>query len=109
MPDDAARVASAQIAHLAVHPLGGEAQRQFAQAGQVRLLEKILLRGGRALAQVNLALGQPLAQCLGRQVHQFNFVGQLENGIGHGFLHHRAGDLPHGVRARLDVLDVDAW
>ena len=59
-----------------------------------------------ALGQINLALVQPLDEFGGRQVHQFDHR-VVEHAVGHGLANLRAGDLPHGVGATLDVLDVE--
>jgi hypothetical protein len=57
--------------------------------------------------RVDLALGQPLAQLVGRQVDQFDRVGHVQQRIGHLLMHGDAGDLAHSVGAALEVLDID--
>jgi len=73
----------------------------------VRRLEEIVGRRPGALAEVDLALAQAVEQRLRAQVDQLDLIGEIEDGVGHGFLHAHPGDLVHRVRARVDVLDVE--
>ena len=47
----------------------------------------------RLLGDVDLALGEPLEQLLGREVDELDLVGALEHRVGHGLAHLDAGDL----------------
>ncbi len=94
-------------AHVGVHVVGGAAQGQFAQGQQVALAEEALDGVLGLLGHVDLALLQALQQLLGRDVHQLDLVGALEQGVGDVLPHHHAGDLRHGVLEALQVLHVD--
>ncbi len=60
---------------LVVHRLGGTAQGQLAQSGQILGLEEIVLRQARGLRHIDLAGRQPLAQLFGSQINQLDRVG----------------------------------
>ena len=87
--------------------LGHKPQRQLAQGRQVRVLEEVLSGAGGAALHVYLALAQALAKRLRRDVDQLDLVRQPEHGVRNGLVHRGARDLPHGVGAALDVLDVE--
>jgi hypothetical protein len=95
------------VLELVIHMLGGEAQRHLAQRGEVAHAKEVLRGQVGALGRVDLAFGQPFAQLVRRQVDQFDFIGQIEQRVGHLLMHSHTGDLPHGVGAALEVLDVD--
>ena len=92
---------------LLVDPLGGPAQRQLAQRGQVARREIMLERPLGLLGDVDLALLQPLDQVVGRQIDQLDRVGAVEHRIRHGLAHPHMGDLRDHVVEALDMLDVD--
>ena len=94
-------------AQLLVDALGGAAQRQFAQRGEIGRREEVLERALGLLRHVNLAVLQPLDQVARRQVDQFDRVGAVEDGVRHGLAHPHMGDLRDDVVQALDVLDVD--
>ena len=87
--------------------LGGEAQRHFAEGGEVALLEKILRRRGRAVAEIDLAPGESLAELPSGKIHQRDLVGEIQHAVRHGLAHLDAGDLRDGLGATFDVLDVE--
>ena len=93
--------------HLAVDPVGGAAQRQFAQGQQVALAEEIACRDLGLLRDVDLALLQALDQFVGRQVDDDHLVGLVEDAVGDGFPDANAGDAADDVVERFKVLDVD--
>ena len=95
------------LEQLLVHPLGGAAERQLAQRREVGGREIVLERALGLLGNVDLALFQPLDQVVGREIHQLDGVGPVEDGIGHRLAYAHARDLGHYVVQALDVLDVD--
>ena len=60
-----------------------------------------------------LAIGEPIAELPGREIHQLDLVGRLDRGVRHGFAHGHAGNLAHGVRTyrirrrRLGMADAE--
>ncbi len=92
---------------LLVDALGGAAQRQLAQRGQIAGREEMLQRALGLFRHIDLAVLQPLDQVVGRQVDQLDGVGAVEHGIRHGLAHADMGDLRDDVVQALDVLDVD--
>ena len=92
---------------LLVDPLGGAAQRQLAQRGQVARREIVLQRPLGLLGHIDLAFLQPLDQIVGREVDQLDRVGAVEDRVGHGLAHAHMGDLGDDVVQALDMLDVD--
>ncbi|HVV82621.1 MAG TPA: hypothetical protein VHE35_06055 [Kofleriaceae bacterium] len=90
-----------------VDPLGGAAERQLAERGEVALLEEVLGGPRGLLAEVDLALGEPLEQRLGGEVDERELVGAGEQVVGHRLAHLDAGDLLDDVAEALDVLDVE--
>lgn len=95
-----------ELAHLLARVFGGQAQGDFPERHQVAFAEEARHRGGGAVGQVNFSLGEPAQQIARRQIHEFK-LGGVEDGIGHGFLNCRAGDLADEFGAALDVLDVE--
>ena len=75
---------------LLVHPLGGAAQRQFAQRRQVGRREEMLERALGLLGDVDLALLQALDQVVGREIDQLDRVGAVEHRVGNGLAHPHA-------------------
>ena len=92
---------------LFVDPLGGPAQRQLAQRGEIARREIMLERALGLSRDVDLAFLQPLDQIVGREVDQLDGVGAVEHRIRHGLAHPHMGDLRHHVVEAFDVLDVD--
>ena len=68
------------LEQLLVDALGGAAQRQLAQRGQVGRREVVLERALGLLGDVDLALLQPLDQVVGREVDELDGVGAVEDG-----------------------------
>ena len=95
-----------ELPRVHAHVIGDEPQGEFAQRGEIGFAEKILRGGGGAIGQINLALVQTLDEFGGWQIHQFHHR-VVEHAVGNGLANLRAGDLPHGVRAALDVLHVE--
>lgn len=73
---------------LLVDPLGGAAQRQLAQRGQIARREIML-------------------QIVGREIDQLDRVGAVEHLVRYGFAHPYMRDLRDHVIEAFDVLDVD--
>ena len=92
---------------LLVDALGGAAQRQLAQRGEIAGREIMLQRALGLLRHIDLAVLQPLDQVVGREVDQLDGVGAVEHGIRHRLAHAHMGDLGDDVVEALDVLDVD--
>jgi hypothetical protein len=79
-------------------PAGGRlAQGQLAQGDEVLAAEEFLDRAVDLVADVHLALAQPLEQVIGRDVDQLDFVGPFEDRIGDRLQHRNAGDLRDDV------------
>jgi hypothetical protein len=91
---------------LLVNLVGRPQQRQLAQRGQVADAEIVAQRGVDPLRGVDGAVRHPAAQRLGRHVDEFHLVGAAYHLIGHGLPLGHAGDLPHHVVERLQVLDA---
>ena len=91
---------------LVVDTLGGAAQRQLAQRGQVARREIVLDRPRCRLRKIDLAVMQTLDQVVRRQVDDLDIVGPVDDGIGHGLAHPDAGDLRDDVVQAFDMLDV---
>ena len=92
---------------LLVDPIGGAAQGQFAQRGQVGRREEVLQRPFRLLRHVDLAVLQPLDEIVRRKVDQLDRVGTIEHGVGQRLPDPHVGDLRHHIVEAFDVLDVD--
>ena len=92
---------------LLVDPLGGAAQRQLAQCGQVALREEMTNRALGLLRDIDLALVQPLDQVLGREIDDLDIVGLVEHAVGHGLAHAYPRDLGNDVVQALDMLDIE--
>ena len=69
--------------------------------------KKLLDRLRRPVRHVDLALGEPLEQLLGRQVDELHLVGVVEDAVGDGLPHGDPGDLVDEVVEALEVLDVE--
>ena len=107
MPDAVAALLVAPGAHLIVHAVGGAPQRQFAQGEQVALAKEVFNSALCAIADVDLALFQALAQIVRRQIHQHDLIGAVEKGVGNGFAHANAGNAAYDVVKAFKVLHVD--
>ena len=92
---------------LLVDPLGGAAQRELAQRGQVGRREEVLERALGLFGDVDFAFLQSLDQIIGRQVDQFDGVGAVEHRIRHRLAYANMRDLRDHVVEALDMLDVD--
>ena len=86
--------------------VGGAAQGQFPQGQQVAFAEETLHRVLGLLRDVDLAFLQALQQLLGRDVHQLDLVGPLEQGVRDVLPHQHPGDLGHSVLEAFQVLHV---
>ncbi|MNV77821.1 hypothetical protein D3C71_1712770 [compost metagenome] len=89
-----------------VDMVGGAAQRQFAQGDQVALAEEIAGGVPGLFGQVDLAFLQPSQQFVGRQVHQDDLVGAVEDLVGHGFPDAHAGDAAYRFVQAVQMLHV---
>ena len=92
---------------LLVDPLGGAAQGEFAQRGEVGGREEMLERALGLFRNVDLAFLEALDQVVGRQIDQFDGVGAVEHGVRHGLAHAHMRDLRDDVIEAFDVLDID--
>ena len=84
------------------------AQRHFAQRRQIALAKEILRGPGSAFSQVNFSFTQPRAQLFGSQIDQDYFIRQINNRVGNGFANGNTGDLPDGIAAAGDMLDIES-
>ena len=94
------------VDEVGVDALGCPPHRQLAQRRQVLGLEEALARAIRHIRHVDLALGEPLQQLVGRQVDEHDLVGVLEHVIGNGFAYPDAGDALQDVVEALEMLDI---
>ena len=95
------------VAQLGIDALGGAAQGEFAQGGEVAGGEIMRQRAARGAGQVDFTGVQALDQVVRGEVDQFDFIGGVDDAIGHGFAHPDAGDLRHDVVEACDMLDVE--
>ncbi len=90
-----------------VHLVGQPEQGELPQRGQVPDPEVVGQRGVHLLGLVDIAVGHPAAQRLGRHVDELDLVGSADDLVGHGLALDDAGDRRHHVVERFEVLDVD--
>ena len=88
-------------------PVGDPQQGQFAQRAEVAGAEVVGQRGVDPLGRVDVAVGHPAADRLGRHVDELELVGPPDDVVGHGFALRDPGDLGDHVVERLEVLDVE--
>ena len=100
-------MALAVVVELLVHAVGHPQQGQLAQRGEVALAEVVAEGGVDALGRVDVAVGQPAAQCLGGHVHQLDLVRRPHHPVRHRLLLGHPGDALDDVVQRLQVLEVD--
>ena len=93
--------------HLRGHALGRPLQRQFPQRYQISFGEKIGQSPVGLGRHIHFAFPQPFQQIVGREVDQLDFIGAVEERVGHGFADHHARDLGHHVVEAFQVLDVE--
>ena len=92
---------------LLVDPLGGAAQRQLAQRGQIARREVVANGALGLLRHIDLALAQALDQILGGEIDDLDVVRLVEDAVGHRLAHADPGDPGDDVVQALDVLDVE--
>jgi len=97
----------AEFAQAAVEAFGDEAQGEFAEGGEVGIFEEVFGGDGGTFGEIDFVLVESFAQRFGGEIDELDLVGELDDGVGDGFVHGRAGDLADGVGAALDVLDVE--
>ena len=95
------------LAHVLSHLFGCDAQRDLSKRGQIFLAEKMVGRRGGAFAQIDFAVGQPLAQILGGDVHQLQIVGPIQHGIRYGFPDGCPDNLSDHIHAAFDMLNIE--
>ena len=93
--------------HLGVDPVSRTAQGQFPQGNQIAFAEEVVEGPSGLLRHIDLALAQTLQQLIGGQVDQFNLIGLIQDGVGHGFTDEHARDLGHDIIQALQVLHID--
>jgi hypothetical protein len=100
-------VGAAVVAQSPLDVIGQPEQGELPHRRQVA--EPEVVRQGRVdpLRGADLALSQPRAQGLGREVHELDLVRAAQDLVGHRLALGDAGDLLDDVVQRLDVLDVD--
>ncbi len=94
------------VDHLVVDPVGGAAQGQFAQGGEIAGGEKTLGGAPRRIRQIDLALVQALDQFARGDVDQHHVLGVLQHPVGHGLAHDDAGDAADHIGQAFEMLDV---
>ncbi len=93
--------------HVILDPVGGAAQRQFAQRDQIAFAEKILRRTLGLLRLIHLAGPEPRQQFIGRKIDQHHFIGFIEHGIGQGFRDADPGDAADHIVQAFQMLHID--
>ena len=81
-------------------------QRHFAQSGQITFAKEILRGPFRTFPEIHLPFGEARPQLIGGKIDQHDFVGQIEDRIGHRFLNRDTANLPNGIAAARDMLNV---
>ncbi|MNQ69347.1 hypothetical protein D3C85_839380 [compost metagenome] len=89
-----------------VHVVGGAAQRQFAQRDQISLAKEILRGVAGLLGQIDLAFLQAAQQLVGGQVHEHDFIGCVEDLVGHRLPDTHARDAADRLVQAVQVLHV---
>ncbi len=87
--------------------VGHEPQGELTQRGEVLGPEEAVQRGGDLVLRINVAVQHPAPQLVRRRIDQLELVGPAHDPVRHSLSHADSGDPFHGVRQRLDVLDVD--
>ncbi|MFT3684756.1 MAG: hypothetical protein QM783_07460 [Phycisphaerales bacterium] len=93
--------------NLHVDPLGGAAESELAQGGEVGFAEEGVGGRGDLLRNVDLAGAEAVEEGVGREVDEFDLVGLFDDCVRDGLADTDAGDLRDDVVERLDVLDVE--
>jgi hypothetical protein len=97
----------AVVAHLRVHAVRRPAQGQLAQRDEVALAKEVLRGPLGLLGQVDLALGQPAEELVGRQVHEFHLVGAIEHLVRQRLENAHPRYLADDVVQAFEVLDIE--
>ena len=92
---------------LLVDSLGGAAQRQLAQCGEVARREIVAYRPFCLLRHIDLTLAQALDQVLGGEIDDLDIVRLVEDAVGHRLAHADPGDLGDDIVEALDMLDIE--
>ena len=100
-------VALAVVLQRVVDAVGDPQQRQLAQRRQVAGAEVVAERGVDLVGGVDVAVGQPSTQRLGRHVDELDLVGGPHDAVGNGLALADPGDPLDDVVERVEVLDVD--
>ncbi len=95
------------VEHVGIDMLGGPAQRDLSQGGEVAFAEEALQRPRRQVGAVDAAFAQAGAQLPRRQVDQLDLGGLLEHAVGQGLGHPDAGDARHRVVQAFQMLHVE--
>ena len=93
--------------HIGVDPPSGLAEGELPERLQVRLLEEPSERPLGLFGEINPPGLQAFEQFFRGEVHQFQFVGLVEDAVGHGLPDRNPGDLADHVVEAVDVLDVE--
>ncbi len=91
---------------LFIHALGGAPERKLPESGKIAGRKIMVERALGLLRHIDLALAKPLHQLVRRQVDDFDVIGGVEHGIGHGLAHADVRDLRDHVVQAFDMLDV---
>ena len=94
------------LEHLVIDAIRGAAQGEFAQGDQIALAEKVLDGAFGLVRKIDLAFLQALQQLVGWQIDQDDFVGNIEDMVGHGFPDADAGDAADDIVEGFQVLDI---
>jgi hypothetical protein len=106
-PDGLDPLVAAVDAHLRVDAVRRLPEGELAQRDEIALPEEVAERLLGLLGDVDLALAQSLQEVVGGEVDQLDFVGLVENRVGHRLPDHDARDLGDHVVQALEMLDVE--
>ena len=95
------------VAQLDVDALGGAAQREFAERGEIADGEVVGQRAFGGFGEVDAAFAEALQEVFGGDVDELDGVGAVDQAVGDGFADADAGDAGDDVVEAFEVLDVE--
>ena len=97
---------AAGLGEFLFHLVGGVADGEFAERGEVGFGEEVVQRAVGFLRGVDDAAFDAIAQGARREIHQHDFVGFVHHPIRYGFADADAGNVPHLVVEAFQVLNI---
>ena len=107
LPDPADRLVRAILAHLRIDTIRRAAQRKLTQRDQIALAKEIANGVLGLLRHIHLAIAHAVEQLFRGKIDERDFVGEIEDAIGHGLPDPNTGDLPDDIVETFQMLDVD--